>query len=130
MADKSLDLNKLGISLSENTSSADVKKVVKKIAAVNNEVVNIIEADEASIERIKEIKAEMKEKNRKLLEELKQLKSEKKVRTEKKLLLLGERIAYVKDLKQLGVSMEKKNLSLITKNAASQRVLVEAELES
>lgn len=123
---QNLDLQKLGINLPKNTDSTELKKVIKKIASVNNQIVDLIDEEENDLERIKNIKAEIKQKCAKLLDEMKSLRNKKKVFTENRLLLLGERNAYQKELKALGVSMRADDLSKITTNAASQKVLVAA----
>lgn len=120
------DLTKMGITLPKNSDANDVKKVVKKIASTNNAIVDLIDQDEKDIERLKEINIEIKEKCRKLLAEQKEIRAEKKIRQEKKLLLLGERIAYFKEMKSLGVNVKVESLEQITSNAASKKMLVEA----
>lgn len=110
--------------------SQDVKKVIKKIASTNNAIVELIDQDEKDFERMKEINQEIKEKCKKLLAEQKQIRAEKKARQEKKLLLLGERIAYFKEVKSLGLNVKEENLEQITSNAASRKMLVEAEVSA
>ncbi len=110
--------------------SQDVKKVIKKIASTNNAIVELIDQDEKDFERMKEINQEIKEKCKKLLAEQKQIRAEKKARQEKKLLLLGERIAYFKEVKSLGLNVKEENLEQITSNAASRKMLVEAEVST
>lgn len=110
--------------------SQDVKKVIKKIASTNNAIVELIDQDEKDFERMKEINQEIKEKCKRLLAEQKQIRAEKKARQEKKLLLLGERIAYFKEVKSLGLNVKEENLEQITSNAASRKVLVEAEVST
>lgn len=105
--------------------SQDVKKVIKKIASTNNAIVELIDQDEKDFERMKEINQEIKEKCKRLLAEQKQIRAEKKARQEKKLLLLGERIAYFKEVKSLGLNVKEENLEQITSNAASRKMLVE-----
>lgn len=124
------DLAKIGISVPKNIETSDVKKVIKKIASTNNAIVNLIDQDEKDIERMKEINQEIKEKCKRLLAEQKQIRAEKKARQEKKLLLLGERIAYFKEVKSLGLNVKEENLEQITSNAASRKVLVEAEVST
>src|SRR5574343_167688 len=103
--------------------SQDVKKVIKKIASTNNAIVELIDQDEKDFERMKEINQEIKEKCKRLLAEQKQIRAEKKARQEKKLLLLGERIAYFKEVKSLGLNVKEENLEQITSNAASRKML-------
>lgn len=110
--------------------SQDVKKVIKKIASTNNAIVELIDQDEKDFERMKEINQEIKEKCKKLLAEQKQIRAEKKARQEKKLLLLGERIAYFKEVKSLGLNVKEENLEQITSNAASRKMLVEEEVST
>jgi len=110
--------------------SQDVKKVIKKIASTNNAIVELIDQDEKDFERMKEINQEIKEKCKRLLAEQKQIRAEKKARQEKKLLLLGERIAYFKEVKSLGLNVKEENLEQITSNAASRKMLVEAEVST
>jgi len=127
MSENKLDLHKLGINLPKNTDSGELKKVIKKIAQINNQIVDLIDDDENDSERLKEIKSEIKAKCAKLLDEQKKIKASKKVRVENKLLFLGERNAYQKELKSLGVSMKTEDLAKIAVNAASQKVLLEVE---
>ncbi|MCE7856897.1 MAG: hypothetical protein DYG97_10185 [Ignavibacteria bacterium CHB3] len=121
------DLAKIGISVPKNIETTDVKKVIKKIASTNNAIVDLIDQDEKDFERMKEINQEIKEKCKRLLAELKDIRADKKARQEKKLLLLGERIAYFKEMKQLGLNVKQEDLAQITTNASSRKMLVGQE---
>lgn len=127
MSENKLDLNKFGINLPKNTDSVELKKVIKKIAQINNQIVDLIDDEENDSDRLKQIKAEIKLKCAKLLEEQKKIRSKKEPRKENKMLLLGERNAYQKELKALGVSMKTEDVAKIAVNAASQKLLQEVE---
>lgn len=129
MPENNLDLQKFGINLPKNTDSVELKKVIKKIAAINNQVADLIDDETNDAERLKVIKNEIKEKCKKILEEQKEIRNRKKAFSEKKLMLLGERNAYKKELKALGVSMRSEELATITTNAASKKILLTQEVE-
>lgn len=120
------DLTKMGISVPKNIETTDVKKVIKKIAGINNAIVDLIDEDEKADGEMKELYAQIKEKCKKIWNRQRELRQEKKTRQEKKLLLLGERIAYFKEMKQLGLNVKQEDLAQITSNAASKKMLVEA----
>ena len=128
MSENKLDLYKLGINLPKNTDSVELKKVIKKIAQINNQIVNLIDDEENDSERVKQIKSEIRQKCSKLLDEQKKIKSVKRIRIETKLLLLGERNAYQKELKALGVSLKTEDVAKIAVNAASAKALQAVEV--
>lgn len=121
------DLTKMGISVPKNIETTDVKKVIKKIAGINNAIVDLIDEDEKADGEMKELYAQIKEKCKKIWNRQRELRQEKKARQEKKLLLLGERIAYFKEMKQLGLNVKQEDLAQITSNAASKKMLVGQE---
>lgn len=123
----SLNLKSLGITSSKELS-ADVRKLIKQIAKINDEIVDLVNEDETDAARLKQIKAEIREKCKKLLEEQKEIKQDVKARVEKKLLLLGERNAYHKELKANGIETKKVSLSQISRAASSRNVLAEVEM--
>lgn len=110
-----LDLIKKGISVPKNIETTDVKKVAKKIASINNAIVDLIDLDEKADGEMKKLWSRQRE-----------IRQAKKIRQEKRLLLLGERIAYFKEMKALGVSVKHEKLTQITTGAASKKMLVEA----
>jgi predicted nucleic acid-binding Zn-ribbon protein len=120
------DLTKMGISLPKNSDPNDVKKIIKKIAAINNAIVDLIDEDEEADKEMKELYAQIKERCAKIWKKQKDIRNLKKMRQEKKLLLLGERIAYFKEMKQLGVNVKTESLEQITAGATSKKMLVEA----
>jgi predicted nucleic acid-binding Zn-ribbon protein len=120
------DLTKMGISLPKNSDPNDVKKIIKKIAAINNAIVDLIDEDEEAEKEMKELYAQIKERCAKIWKKQKDIRNLKKMRQEKKLLLLGERIAYFKEMKQLGVNVKTESLEQITAGATSKKMLVEA----
>lgn len=120
------DLTKMGISLPKNSDPNDVKKIIKKIAAINNAIVDLIDEDEEAEKEMKELYAQIKERCAKIWKKQKDIRSLKKIRQEKKLLLLGERIAYFKEMKSLGVNVKAESLEQITAGATSKKMLVEA----
>lgn len=120
------DLTKMGITLPKNTDANDAKKIIKKIASINNAIVDLIDEDEEAENEMRDIYAQIKEKCKKLWNRQREIRQLKKMRQEKKLLLLGERIAYFKELKALGANVKQESLSQITTETASRKMLVEA----
>jgi uncharacterized protein (DUF1810 family) len=121
------DLVKMGITLPKNSDANDVKKVIKKIASINNAIVDLIDEDVKAESEMKDIYDQIKEKCKRLWTRQREIRQLKKVREEKKLLLLGERIAYFKELKALGANVKQEDLAQITNNAASRKMLVGQE---
>lgn len=129
MEQKSLDLAKFGITTVKNNFTVEQKNALSKLSPIYAKISSIVADEEKDNVRLKEIREELKVRNKKLLQEMKDLKQSQKVRNEQKLVLLGARAAYIKNAKELGVQFEQNSVAQITAKAASKKQLVEAELE-
>ena len=108
---------------------ADAKKTVSSLAKVNSEIVSVSATNDDARLRLKIINAEKKKLTAKLDAEQKQIKREINARTDLKLMLLGERQAYTKQLQSQGVKINPVPLNSVAEiesamNRAKERGLL------
>lgn len=111
-----LNLEELGINASEDLTVKNfpvMKKLAKKVSIINKEIADLcFQEDEEDKEMLK-IKNKIQQQCSKLIERQKEIKQNRKIFTERRLMLLGERLAYYKEFKELGANVDLKDFTKI-----------------
>jgi septal ring factor EnvC (AmiA/AmiB activator) len=125
-----MNLERFGISASvQKTDQTSAKNLAKSLRKINDHLAAIADDEDQEEKELKEIKQEIQEKCQKLLARQKQIKQDRKKRAEERMLYLGERRAYMKELKALGFDIKGQDVAMIPQNA-SRKVEVLDQVEA
>lgn len=94
----------------------EIKKLTRQFMRANNKIAELIEEQTAHEKELKELSERKKKLTEKVNEEIKSIKLQQKQLRDRVLFQLGERSAHSKLLKELGASVEDKEVKRIPQN--------------
>ena len=103
----------VGVSGELTSAQGEVKKLTKSFMRANNKVAELIEEQQSNEKQLTELNDKKKKLTEKVNEEIKSIKLSQKQVRDKVLFELGERSGFMKLLKELGATVEEKQVKQI-----------------